>query len=94
LGSFVRVFSVPSSFLVCSLLGRYSVEDLPRSLGRVQKESGVRVQSSLVGNMSRKSLDMRKSGFLFQKLKVFANGRNGRPMESSMDRPESRSRIL
>jgi hypothetical protein len=34
-------------------LGRYSVEDFPRSLGRVQKESGVRVQSSLVGNMSR-----------------------------------------
>jgi len=51
--SFVRVFSVPSSFLVCCLLGRYSVEDLPRSLGRVQKESRVRVQSSLVGNMSR-----------------------------------------
>jgi hypothetical protein len=52
-GSFVRVFSVPSSFLVCSLLGRYSVEDLPRSLGMVQKESEVRVQSSLVRNMSR-----------------------------------------
>jgi hypothetical protein len=39
--------------LVCSLLGRYSVEDLPRSLGMVQKESEVRVQSSLVRNMSR-----------------------------------------